>query len=159
MLPVCIWLSVFDITSKADAWGKSVELLHREPTFFWFSLVNSKSACLCPELRFKATTTTKSFCCLNMDRTTIGGRHSSAGWASDWKGGRHRTDAGSSPCCGKGFFSHSQLSVQTFRAYYVHTALTCSHMYRHLCVLKNNNAGSHTIVWTHGNTAHTDRNG
>ena len=44
--------------------------------------------------------------------STSGSGDSSVGRASDWKS-RRNTDAGSSPRCGKGFFSQCQLSVQT----------------------------------------------
>ena len=40
------------------------------------------------------------------------GRGGSDGAASDRKAGSN-TDAGSIPCCGKGFYSQNQLSVQT----------------------------------------------
>ena len=58
---------------------------------------------------------------------------SAVGKASDWKAW-HNTDAGSSPWCGKGFFSKSQLPVQTL--------LMCpqvpvgSRMHQHLCARK-----------------------
>ena len=36
----------------------------------------------------------------------------------------------------------------------------CNHMPQHLCAhLKIPNTGRHTIVWTHGNTTYTNRNG
>ena len=41
-------------------------------------------------------------------------------------------------------------------------ALVCNRMHHHQSVrtiLKIPNTGSHTIVWTHGNAAHTTRNG
>ena len=48
----------------------------------------------------------------SVGRASGRGRDSSVGRASDWKA-RSNTDAGSSPRCGKGFFSRSQLPVQT----------------------------------------------
>ena len=79
------------------------------------------------------------------------------GWL-DWKPSCN-TDAGSSPRCGKGFFSQSQLSVQTF--------LQCPHS--PVCAVACINfrvrvenpkqRQQYTIVWTRRNTAHTDRNG
>ena len=65
---------------------------------------------------------------------------------------------GSSPRSGKGFFSESQLPV--------HTLLRCPHSprvqsyaSRSVRTLKIPHTGSHTIVWTHKNTKHNDRNG
>ena len=61
---------------------------------------------------------------------------------------RRSTDAGSSPRCSKGFFSQSQLSVQT--------VLLCpysprvqSHASTSVCTLTIPNTGSHATVWTH----------
>ena len=60
----------------------------------------------------------------------------------------------SNPQCCKGFFSQSQLSVQTL--------LQCPyspgvqlHASTSVCMLKIPNMGIH-IVWTHKNTAHSD---
>ena len=67
------------------------------------------------------------------------------------------TDVGSTPRCAKGFFSQSQLSVQT--------PLWCSHNPRvqsyaltSVSTLTIPCFGSHAIVWTHANTARTVRN-
>ena len=38
-------------------------------------------------------------------------------------------------------------------------APVCNHMHQHQCTLKIPSTGSHTTVWTHGNTVHTDKNG
>ena len=72
---------------------------------------------------------------------------------SDWKA-RHNTNSSSNPQCCKGFFSQSQLSVQTL--------LQCPyspgvqlHASTSVCMLKIPNTGIH-IVWTHKNTAHSD---
>ena len=65
---------------------------------------------------------------------------------------RRSTDAGSSPWCGKGFFSQSQLSVQTLlRCPY--SPCVQSRGSTSVCTLKIPHTGSHTIVWTHENTA------
>ena len=64
---------------------------------------------------------------------------------------RRNTDAGSSPRCGIGFFSHCQLPVQTLSR--CSCAIACINVCAHV---KN---CSHTIVWTQRNTAHTDSNG
>ena len=73
----------------------------------------------------------------------------------------HRTgtiEAGLIPWCGKGFFSQSQLSVQTLLQcpYIPHVQ---SHALTSVCALKILGIGSHTFVCTHENTAHTVRNG
>ena len=49
--------------------------------------------------------------------------------ASDWKA-RRNTDAGSSPRCGKRFFSQSQLSVQTL--WQCPYSPVCNRMHQHL---------------------------
>ena len=55
-------------------------------------------------------------------------------------------------------FLPSQFPVQTLlRCPY--SPCVQSHASTSVCTLKIPNTGSHTIVWTHGNTAHTDRNG
>ena len=64
---------------------------------------------------------------------------------------RRNTDAGSSPRCGKGCFSQSQLPVQTLLR--CPCAIACINICPHV------NNCSHTIVWTQDNTAHTDRIG
>ena len=80
---------------------------------------------------------------------TITMRNSSAGRASDWKA-RRNTDEGSNPRCGKGFVSHSQLSVQTLlRCPY--SPLVQSHTLTSVRMLKISDTGSRTIVWTHEN--------
>ena len=73
---------------------------------------------------------------------------------------RRNTDAGSSLRCGKGFFSESQLPVNFQRRLSrLYSPRVQSHAATSACALKIPNTGSHTIVWTHENTAHTDRNG
>ena len=44
-------------------------------------------------------------------------------------------------------------------SYIVHNTAPMSHASTSALTLKNNNTGSHTIVWTHTNATHTDRNG
>ena len=78
---------------------------------------------------------------------------SSAGRPSDWKA-RCNTDAGSSPRCGKALFSQSQLPVQTL-SWCLHSPCVQSHASTSVRTLKISNTGSHTIVWTDKNTAHT----
>ena len=74
--------------------------------------------------------------------------------ASDW----HADDAGSIPQCGKGFFSQSQLSVQTLlRCSY--SPRVQSHAFPSVCTLKIPSTGNNTFVWTHENTARTVKNG
>ena len=69
------------------------------------------------------------------------------------------TDEGSSPRCGKDFFSsQSQLPVQTLlRSPYSPRVESSAPTF--VRTLKISNNGSHTIVWTQENTTHTDRNG
>ena len=58
------------------------------------------------------------------DKARMCGGDSSVGRAADWKA-RCNTDAGSSPRCGKGFFSPSQLPAQP---------LVCHDPHQHLCM-------------------------
>ena len=69
--------------------------------------------------------------------------------------GRCNTDVGLSPRCDKDFFS-LPVSFQCRLSYTVHTAPICNCMHN-ICVniKKIPNTGSHTIVWTRRNTAHT----
>ena len=75
----------------------------------------------------------------------------------DWKAKR-TTDPGSSPWCGKGFFSQSQLPVLTF-LWSPNSPRVQSHASTSVRPLKIPNTGTHTIVYTNETTAHTDRNG
>ena len=96
------------------------------------------------------------------------GEESSVGKASDWKA-RRNADAGSSPRCGKGFFSQGQLPVQT--VWRVRTAPSCNRMHQQLCARKNKSqvftaiplSGHTQILYTltgmGNNTTHTDSNG
>ena len=71
---------------------------------------------------------------------------------------RHDAEAGSIPRCGKGFFSQSQLSVQTLlRSPY--NPRVQSHALPSVRTLKIPQNGNHTFVWTNENTARTVRNG
>ena len=69
------------------------------------------------------------------------------------------TDAGSSPWCGKGLFSRILLSVQTLLRcpYSPRVQSHASTSVRALKIPKH--WQPYTIVWTHENTAHMDRNG
>ena len=67
---------------------------------------------------------------------------SSVGSASD----RHAADAGSILWCGKGFFSQSQRSVQTFR-----TLPMCNRMHLHLCTRQRSCSPCQSSV-DYGNT-------
>ena len=71
---------------------------------------------------------------------------------------RHAAEAGSIPRCGEGFFSQSQLSVQTLLPC-PHSPRVQSHALTSVCELKFPSIGSHTFVWTHDNTAFTASNG
>ena len=72
--------------------------------------------------------------------------------ASDWKV-QHDADAGSTPWCGKGFFPMSSVSADS---YGVCAAPVCNHMHHDLMHMsKIPSPGSHTIVWTHKEAAHT----
>ena len=72
--------------------------------------------------------------------------------------GKSHNFAGSSPRCGKGFVSLSQLPVQTLsRCPY--SPNVQSHAPASVYTLKVPNTGNHTIVWTQGNIAQTDSNG
>ena len=72
------------------------------------------------------------------------GRESSEGRAPKWKA-RRNTNMGSSPWCGKGFFSQSPSSANSFRASVQPTCVQ-SHASRSVCTLKIPNTGSHTTV-------------
>ena len=52
-----------------------------------------------------------------------------------------------------------RVSFQCRLSYGVRTAPVCNRMLQHPRTLKIASTGSHTIVWTHDNTTHTDRNG
>ena len=78
----------------------------------------------------------------------------SVGSVSDW----HAADFGPTAWCSKGFFSQSRLSVQTF-CQCLYSPCLQSHALTSLCTLKIPSIGSHTFVWTHGNTACCGRNG
>ena len=70
---------------------------------------------------------------------------SSVGRASD----RHAAEAGSIPQCGKGFFSQSQLSVQTLlRCPYTPCAIACIN----ICVHVKDPVLHVRVRWMHGNT-------
>ena len=57
----------------------------------------------------------------------------------------------------QGIFSPSRLSVQTHG---IHTApFVQLHASASACVLKISDTSSHTMVWTHENIVHADRNG
>ena len=65
---------------------------------------------------------------------------------------------GSSPECGKRFFSQSQLSVWTLlRCQQLYSPHVQLHTSTEALTIKIPNTGSHTIVYE--NTAHTGRNG
>ena len=87
--------------------------------------------------------------CLQASRvdtdTTLTGRGcGSVGRASD----RHAAEAGSVPRCGKGFFFHSQLSVQTLlRCPY--SLRVQSHAFTSVRTLNIPSTGSPTFVGTH----------
>ena len=51
------------------------------------------------------------------------------------------------------------VSFQYRLSYGVRTAPVCNRTRQHPRTLKIGNTGSHTVVWTHDNTTHTDRNG
>ena len=74
----------------------------------------------------------------NTDIQRTWGRGSSVGRASDWKA-RRNTDAGSSPRCGKGFFSQSQLPVKTLLRcpYSPPCAVACTNICAHVKNLKH----------------------
>ena len=69
--------------------------------------------------------------------------------------GQH-ADVGSTSQCGKGFFSQNQLSVQIL---YGSCTATCAIAYIDMHTFKIPSTGSHTLVWTHKNTAGTGRSG
>ena len=72
---------------------------------------------------------------------------------AQWVKGPTEKPRQSSPRCGKGFFSHSQLPVQTL--YDVRTAAVCSRLH-----LKNHkHSQPYLPVFTHENTTLTCRNG
>ena len=61
---------------------------------------------------------------------------------------------GLSPQCGKGLFSQSQLPVQTLlQCPFSPRVQSCASTAR--CMLKIQNTGSYTIIWTNENTAQT----
>ena len=62
------------------------------------------------------------------------------------------------PWCGKGFFSQSQLSVQTLLRC-PHSSVVQSRALTSVRVLKTPSTGSSTFVWTHENTTCTGTNG
>ena len=63
-----------------------------------------------------------------------------------------------SPWCSVGLFSQGQLSVQTLLQC-LYSPCVPSHASTSVCMSKITNTDSHTIVWTHKNTAHFRRNG
>ena len=72
---------------------------------------------------------------LNMIRFFLPIQHSQQYWECSSAGGtsdRHIADAGSIPRCGEGFFSQSQLSVQTLLRVSVHHP--CGIAYINICV-------------------------
>ena len=79
----------------------------------------------------------------------VGDGDISVGWLSDWKA-RHNADAGSSPQCGKGFFSLSQLSVQTLSwcPYSPPPPRVQAHASSSVPTLKIPNTGNYTIGCT-----------
>ena len=81
---------------------------------------------------------------------------SSVDTASDWKTKRN-TDAGSCPRCDEGFSPGVNFHCRLLRCPY--SPRVQSHTSTSVRTLKIANIGSHTIVWTHENTPHTDRNG
>ena len=85
------------------------------------------------------------------------GRDSSVGRVSDWKSWGN-TDMVSSPQCCKGFFSQSHLPVLTLSGCPYSPGVQ-SHASMSVRMLKIPDTGSHTTVWTHKYTTHTDRNG
>ena len=92
-----------------------------------------------------------------LDRARWGGKNSLVGSASDWKA-RCNTDRGSSPWCGKGFFSQSQFQMQTLLLW-PHSPRVQLHASTSVQALKIPNTGSQTIVWRQDSSPHTDRNG
>ena len=68
---------------------------------------------------------------------------------------RRSIELGLSPWCSKGLFSQSHLSVQT-PLQCMYSPHMQSHALRSVHALNPPNTGSHTIVWTHESTAHTD---
>ena len=89
-----------------------------------------------------------AFFCYNQQQRVMKGRRSSVGRVP-----RHGTDVGLNPWSGKGFFSQSQLSVQTLLVS-VKPPPVHLHISTCVCTLKIPNAGRHTIVWTQENCRH-----
>ena len=85
------------------------------------------------------------------------GMDGSVGRASNWKA-RRSTDAGSSPCAARILFPQSRFTVQTF-SWCPYSPRVQSHASTSMRTLTIPNTGSHSIVLTHENTAHTDRDG
>ena len=56
------------------------------------------------------------------------------------------------------FLPESTFSADSYGVH-AHSPSVQSHASRSVRMLKIPNAGSHTTVWTHSNTAHTDKNG
>ena len=65
-------------------------------------------------------------------------------------------DTGPSPRCGKGFFIPESASNADCLTVSLQPRVQ-SHAATSVSTLQIPNIGSHTIVWTHGNTAHTDK--
>ena len=114
------------------------------------------------QLRHQKTTTKPTTNNCDLRQQTVAccghlGGNSSVDWASDWKA-RRNTDMGSSPRCGKGFLSWSQLPVWTL-SQHLYSLRVQLHASTSVCSSKIPNTGGHTIVWTHKNPTHTGRNG
>ena len=52
-----------------------------------------------------------------------------------------------------------KVKIQRRLSFGVRTAPVRNRLHQHLCMFIIPNTASHTIVWTHKNTTHTDRNG
>ena len=116
-------------------------------TWTWKHFVKCH-ACYCyKDYKFSISPKCRFIFSMNM------GGDCSAGRASDWRAW-HNTDASSNPQCSKGFFSQSQLSVQTLLQcpYSPDVQLHASTL---VCLLKIPNTGLHITVWTHKNAAHS----
>ena len=83
------------------------------------------------------------------------GTDSSAGKMCDWKA-IWNTDAGSSPQCGKGFISQSQLPMKTLLPC-TYSPCVQPHASTPVCTFKIPNAGSHVTVWTHENNNNNNK--
>ena len=79
-------------------------------------------------------------------------------YSSDDIEARRNTDTGSIHRCGKGSIPQSQRSVQTLLRC-SHSPHVQSHSSTSVRTLKITDTGSHTIVWTHENSAHNGRMG